>query len=180
MLLAANNPPRLPLAKISLIPLLMKISYIICLFLAFLYIAPGCKKDTTATPGSMTVTIAGTAWTATAVSANYNTLSNVTQVTGVNTSTNRQVQIAFTGNTTGTYNFTFNDYSTYGSYSTTSGSDVYSTSLSGTPVGQIVITQYDKTNHLLSGTFHFDAFNQNDVKLSFTSGVFTQVPYTNQ
>jgi hypothetical protein len=53
------------------------------------------------------------------------------------------------------------------------------TTLGGTSqTGQIVITEYDKTNKLVSGTFHFDAYNFNSEKITVTDGVFTKVELT--
>jgi hypothetical protein len=55
--------------------------------------------------------------------------------------------------------------------------DLYTSTGVTTPVGQIVVTEYDKTNHTLSGTFHFEAYNFEDQKKVFTEGVFTKLPY---
>lgn len=70
------------------------------------------------------------------------------------------------------------------SYSNTlpSQSAVFSTG-AGVGSGQIVITEYDIESNTISGTFKFNAINQNtsdteNPKITFTEGVFYKVPAT--
>ncbi len=159
----------------------MKKSAISCLLLFVLLLSFGCKKDDpiTAKPG-LSVKIDGTTWTGQVNAGIYVVQQNLTIITGANTNLTEQLQLVFIGNSTGTYNFTANDMVSSGAFAYMTTVDMYTTIAATIPIGQIVVTEYDKTNHTLSGTFHFEAYNFEDQKKVFTEGVFTKLAYTEE
>ncbi|MDO9254225.1 MAG: DUF6252 family protein [Bacteroidales bacterium] len=159
----------------------MKKITISCLLLFVLLLSFGCKKDDpiTTKPG-LSVKIDGTTWTGQVNIGIYDAQENLTIITGANTALTEQLQLVFIGNSAGTYNFTTNDMVSFGAFAYMTNVDMYTTIAATTPIGQIVVSEYDKTNHTLSGTFHFDAYNFEDQKKVFTDGVFTKVAYTEQ
>ncbi|UGS22743.1 DUF6252 family protein [Flavobacterium channae] len=53
--------------------------------------------------------------------------------------------------------------------------------ISNTSVGTVTITEFDRTNDLVSGTFSFSAYNvSNSTTKSITNGVFTDIEFDNQ
>jgi hypothetical protein len=151
------------------------ISYLVLFILIFSF---GCKKDdsTTTTPG-LSVKIDGTTWTGQVNTWTYVAQQNITLISASNSTLTEQLQVAFSGHTTGTYNFTANDLVSYGQFAYMTNLDMYSTISSTTPVGQIVVTEYDTINQTISGTFHFEAYNFDDQKKVFTDGVFTKLTF---
>lgn len=159
----------------------MKKTQLTMLMLVFLVFAFGCKKDDTetVTPG-LSVKIDGTTWTGKVNTGYYDAQNNLTVIAASNTSLTEQLQLAFIGNSTGTYTFSANDFESFGAFAYMSTVDIYTTISDITPVGQIVITEYDKTNHTISGTFHFEGYNSLDEKKTFTEGKFTKISYEEQ
>lgn len=159
----------------------MKKSAISCLLMFVLIISFGCKKDDPAssTPG-LSVKIDGTTWTGQVNTGVYDAQQNITLVSGANSTLTEQLQLVFVGNSVGTYNFKADDMVSFGAFAYMNTIDMYTTISATTPVGQIVVTEYDKTNHTLSGTFHFEAYNFEDQKKVFTDGVFTKLTYQEQ
>jgi len=151
------------------------IAFCLLLVLAFSF---GCKKDDdeTSSPG-LTVKMNGNSWTAQVTSAYYDPISNITLIVGANTSITEQLQLAFKGNATGTFTFEqdVNASKTYGLFAYMNTVDYYSSATDRAPVGQIVVTEYDQANQTVSGTFHFEAYNDEDVKIAFTEGSFTKI-----
>jgi hypothetical protein len=157
----------------------MKKSAIACLLLVVLVTAFGCKKDDngTTTPG-LSVKIDGTAWTSGYNLSYYSSALNVTVITGSNATPQEQIQIGFVGNDVGTYNFTADVPEIFGIFSIlTASGEGYASYFTDTPAGQIVISEVDKTNHTISGTFHFDGYTIDGLKKSFTEGKFTKLTY---
>jgi hypothetical protein len=159
----------------------MKKSAIACLLMIVLVFSFGCKKDDSSTPSSgLSVKIDGTVWTGQVNTAYYQSQQNVTIITGANTTLTEQLQVAFLGNSTGTYTFKANDIVSYGTFAYLTNLDLYTTYYISSPVGEIIVTEYDKTNHVISGTFHFEAYNSNDKKMVLTDGKFTNLKYEDQ
>jgi hypothetical protein len=53
--------------------------------------------------------------------------------------------------------------------------------ISNTSVGTVTITEFDRTNDLVSGTFSFSAYNiSNSTTKLVTNGVFTDIEFDNQ
>jgi hypothetical protein len=152
--------------------------FLLCLMSIFTF---SCVDDNTdiapGTANSITVKIDGTAWSAASVSATYSSQSGFTLLTGANSAMTQQLKLAFAGSDVGTYTFTSADQNTFGSFMVTAANVFLFTTLSlDNPEGQIVVTENDKTNHTLSGTFHFDGYS-GSVKRTFTEGTFTKVKY---
>jgi hypothetical protein len=163
----------------------MKKSTVVFLFLVALVVTFGCKKDDKETTPAVTPGLSlkydGNVWTAIAglQEGYYNPDENYTYIMAGNT-TGQQVQIYFEGNSTGTYIIYGDDYTNSCTFMAGSAEeDVYSTLSydAHLELGKVIITEYDKTNHTLSGTFYFDAYNINDVKKTFSEGKFTKVSY---
>lgn len=154
----------------------MKKSAISCLLMFVLVLSFGCKKDETApaTPG-LSVKIDGTTWTGQSNGAFYSAQQNVTLISSSNTALTELLQLEFVGNSTGTYNFTANDIVSFGTFTYMANFDMYTTISGTTPVGQIVVTEYDKTNHTISGTFQFEAYSFDDQKKVLSEGKFTKL-----
>ena len=154
------------------------IAFCLLLVLAFSF---GCKKDDaeTSSPG-LTVKMNGNSWTAQVTSAYYDPNSNITLIVGANTNITEQIQLAFKGNATGTFNFDPDVYTkkTYGLFAYMNTMDYYSSVSDNAPVGQIVVTEYNQDDQTVSGTFHFEAYNEEGVKITFTAGTFTKVKLT--
>jgi hypothetical protein len=154
----------------------MKKAATLPLFLLVLLLTFACKKDSDSPKPGLSMKIDGTSWNATLFSATYFESGNTIMiVAGTGTET---LGLNLVANTTGTYNFAAGNDNLSGSYASMSGDD-YSTFLEDNPVGQIIITEFDKTNKTISGTFYFDGYN-GTVKKAFTDGVFTKVSYVLQ
>jgi hypothetical protein len=151
------------------------------LLFALLIFSFACSDENTevapADTNSITVKIDGTVWTPPIVTAYYSEQTGITLITGSSSSATQQLKIAFMGNEPGTYKFTAADENTFGSFMVTGTSVFIFTTLSlDNPVGQITVTEYDKTKHTISGTFYFEGYS-GSVKKTFSEGVFTKVKY---
>ena len=156
----------------------MKKNVFVLLLAAMMVTFFSCKKDssdanTDSTASGFSVKIQGTSWTGSTYVAAHLTFNNTTQITAYKSGSSDQVVIAFTGAATGTY--TFNN-SNLGS--AVIGSVAYSSLFSDTPVGSIVVTQYDVSKKLVSGTFSFDGQSLAGTVYHFTEGKFTNIPLT--
>jgi hypothetical protein len=161
----------------------MRKSTLACLMILALSLALGCKKDKSETApevkSGLSVKFDGTVWTALAASGSYFSADNITMIMATN-STAQGVSISFIGGDVGTYDIYGDDYDYNAAFILgTNEMDTYSTlSLNEhILVGKVVISENDKTNHTLSGTFYFDGYNSNNVKKEFTEGRFTKVTY---
>jgi hypothetical protein len=155
------------------------------LLMFFLIVTFGCKKDksesTTEVKPGLTVKFDGTTWTANVglLSGFYYSDVDITTIEAGNTA-GQQVQFSFEGNTVGTYNIYGDDSHNFGAFMLgMAEEDIYATLSYDEHIllGKIVITEYDKTNHTLSGTFYFDGYNSNDAKKTFSEGSFTKISY---
>ena len=154
----------------------MKKSILASLLAVTLLISFGCKKDDPVISSGMTAKVAGNAWNADVATCSYSQMMNLTQITGMKTLNAEAIQLNLFGNTTGTYTITDSETSAVGGYvfdATAEG--FYSTISADAPTGQIIITEYDQTNKTVSGTFQFEAYNLNGVKIAITEGKFTKV-----
>lgn len=139
--------------------------------------AAGCKKssdDTTPTPSptkSFSAKIDGTAWSSTSVISSYTATLGYTQVAATGGNNSDTFQITFVGEATGTFSM--------GTVTTGTASvngTMFSSISLDPPVGQVVVTKYDKTSNLVSGTFSFDARDMNGATHHITEGKFENVP----
>ncbi len=157
----------------------MKKSALAYLLLFVLVFSFGCKKnDKETTTSGLTVKIDGTSWSPSVNVGVYFTAMNTTIVTGSDVSTGSQLMIGFKGNDKGTFTFKADDEDSYCTYSGGAGvDDGYSSFFSDTPSGQIIITEVDKVNHTVSGSFYFDGYNLGGGKKTFSDGKFTKIAY---
>jgi hypothetical protein len=151
------------------------------LLFAVLTFSFACSDENTevapADTNSITIKIDGTVWTPAIVTAYYSEQSGITLITGSNASATQQLKIAFMGNEAGTYTFTAADQNTFGTFIVTGASAfIFSTLTLDNPVGHITVSGYDKTKHIISGTFYFEGYS-GSVKKTFSEGVFTKVEY---
>jgi hypothetical protein len=157
----------------------MKKSALAYLLLFALVFSFGCKKDDKeSTTSGLSVKIDGSVWSPSINVGVYFTSMNTTMLTGSDVSTGSQLIIGFKGNDTGTFVFTADDEDSYCSYSGGSGvDDGYCSYFTDTPSGQIIITEVDKVNHTISGSFHFDGYTLDGLKKTFTEGKFNKIAF---
>jgi hypothetical protein len=136
-----------------------------------------CKKDSSSTTESTTpgfsLKFQGTTWTGTTYTAVHFAFNNTTQISAVKSGTSDQIVLAFTGSAAGTY--TFDDYNMG---SAVIGTITFSSLFSDIPVGSIVVTKYDASKRLISGTFTFNGATFAGTVYQITEGKFTNVPLT--
>ena len=156
----------------------MKKFFTLAMVTAMILFFFSCKKSSSDNSNTTTTSFSmkynGTAWTGTTITASYISYNNSTSVTAYKSGTSDQVVIAFTGNTTGTYNFTGDAAIGSG----TIGSVTFSSLYSAVPSGTITVTNYDTSKKLISGTFSFDAVNTGNVTVHITEGKFENIPVT--
>jgi len=135
------------------------------------------------TNGVFKVDFGGQTWTATSTEAIM--YSNAIQIGGLKTSNGQTFGFALNGNSVGTYDSTSNLIA-YDPDSSSSSGDVYWAVNPTNPsvsAGTATITNIDTVNKKISGTFTFtgywsDLSVSNIPPISFTNGVFTNIPYT--
>lgn len=156
----------------------MKNSVIACLFMVVLAFTFGCKKDETpaATPG-ISVKFDGATWTSDVNIGIYAAQQHILLLSGTKLNPAQSMQIGIASIEIGTYTFNENDLNTFCDFNGMSEDATYVSHWADSPVGQIVITESDKTNHTISGTFTFDGYNWSDQKKTFTEGKFTKITY---
>jgi hypothetical protein len=161
----------------------MRKSTLACLMIVALSFAFGCKKDKTETApevkSGLSFKFDGNVWTAIGANGTYFSAENIIMIMATN-STAQGVSISLIGGDVGSYDIYGDDYDYNAAVILGANEmDTYSTlSLDEhILVGKVVISENDKTNHTLSGTFYFDGYNSNYVKKSFTEGKFTKVAY---
>ena len=135
-----------------------------------------CKKDKTDTSGDtstgFSAKVGGTSWTAKSVIATEYTGPS-TIIVAIGSTASETMTLHIGGAANGTYKVTANNNMCEGNIG-----DYFSTYFSDVPVGQIVITKYDLTNKLVSGTFTFDASSSGSTVYHVTEGKFDNVPLT--
>lgn len=153
-----------------------KFAYLVMLVLFFSF---GCKKDDTATvyPG-FTVKIDNTTWFPENYSSAFDIRQNIMKIYAGNIKVNDLIILSFIGDSTGTYNLKSGDSQTYGYFENPSKIQMYTTTLSENLAGQIIVTEFDKSFHTITGTFHFEAYSIDNLKKTFTEGKFIKIPYT--
>lgn len=156
----------------------MKNSVIACMLLVVIAFTSGCKKDepAAATP-AISVKFDGATWTSDANLAMYSAQSEILLITGTKLSTQQSMQIGVAGYEVGTYILNDTELSTFCTFTAMTEETSYVSHWADSPVGQVVITENDKTNHTISGTFQFDGYNWSDQKKTFTEGKFTKITY---
>lgn len=152
----------------------MKKTAILLMLVALMVTFFGCTKDSddsTTTP-SLSLKFQGNAWTATTVAATYISYNNTTTITASKIGTSDQFVTFYTGTGEGTY--TAEDEKGY--CSGTIGSVTFSTVISDFPTGAIIVTHYDASKKLISGTFSFTGNYFSGGDWAVTEGKFENVP----
>lgn len=146
--------------------------------LLLMLIINACKKDEQGqADNSITVKIDGSQWTGDMARANYERTSGITYITTYANDHSKILVLNFEGTTPGTYTFKTDDIITYGMYSlyTNAVHTIYASYFALTPSGQIMITEYDIPNGVISGIFQFDAYDEETHKMTLTNGVINKV-----
>lgn len=153
---------------------LMKNFVTLALLTAIMVSFFSCKKDSNSssiTP-SLSMKFEGTGWTATTVLATYTSYNSSTTITA--SKTGDQLVLIYTGTGKGTYNFT--DDEAFGSGNI--GPVSFSTLVSFFPTGSVIVTSYDSSKKLISGTFSFTGDNMGGSAFQVTEGKFENVTVT--
>ena len=152
----------------------MKNLVLISMFVSMLVLTFSCKKDDKAAAGnSLSAKVEGTLWTSTVVMASHSTAANLTSIIAAGNSATEQIGLNFVGAATGTYHL---GDSNMGMASV--GNKTFSSLMSDAPVGEIVITKYDATKMLISGTFSFKGEDIDGTVYNVTEGSFNDVTLT--
>ncbi len=150
---------------------------LISIVLALLLVATfGCKKDEDKnTEASFSAKVEGKVWTALVTQAFHTTSAGLTQIMASSGTSFEQIALDFKGSGTGT--FVLNDNNVASVVMT--GYD-FTSLYSDNPEGEIVITKYDESALLISGTFHFKGESFEGVVYTVTEGKFENIPMTIQ
>ena len=133
--------------------------------------------------GDFEAVVDGSPWVASDSAKGAIILGNVINISGISVD-NRQLSITLQDTVTGVYKLNQTSIS-IAAYADIDSADIYAfatnqgsdTSQAG---GQVTITEIDKVNKTLSGTFAFKAFRNIDGhQKHITAGVFYKLPYTN-
>jgi hypothetical protein len=146
-----------------------------------------CRKETSIENGAgqtanFTALVNGVRWSASATEEGATILQGMINITGISADS-QEVTITLTDTSVGAY--TLNPATTslaaYGSIDSSSQS-VFSTAQGADSTqagGQVTVTDIDKINKTISGTFAFKVYRSSDgQQRTITSGVFNQIPYT--
>lgn len=136
-----------------------------------------CKKDKTDTSGDtstgFSAKVGGTSWTAKTFIATEYSGGPSTIIVATGSTASETMTLHVGGAANGTYKVTTGNNMCEGNIG-----DYFSTYFCDVPVGQIVITKYDVTKKLISGTFAFDAESSGSTVYHITEGKFDNVPLT--
>lgn len=143
------------------------------LFLIVLFLS-GCVKDYEAVD-ELSFKANGELVTANSVSCHLRDNRESISITAFLSKTDNSIlSINLKANRVGTYPFTDNYLDGRGDI-VTYPDGMYSSNTTKTPEGQVVITKYDTTNWLISGTFSFVAYKDSVVKKVITEGKFSNI-----
>lgn len=147
------------------------------LMIALLVSSFSCKKDEKLDSDTPAVSclIDGVLWKASEISVMQDESDNLVDISCQDVSYDQNFKLSFICTGKGTVNFAKNNYDNFGSYTVISSLGVFSSNYSSNPSGQVVITEYDKAKKTISGTFHFNAHDNQGNKKSFTEGKFTNL-----
>jgi hypothetical protein len=138
----------------------------------------GCEDDNPLASGGSDNAIAakvdGTTWKNVDISASRVSPPGAITIVGVSSGEQISLQIRSTG--TGTYTLSAGSQQ-WASYARTGVQ--YTTTVPGGS-GTLVVTKYDETNRLISGTFSFTAKDAGGESVQVTDGVFTNVHWSEQ
>ena len=149
----------------------------ILLLVLTLSVSLGCNKETEEIipENSFWVNVDGELWKSDTVYVNYSATTNITVITANHGNDNEQINLSFHGNSVGAYPFSSGDIPHFGNYFRNSTHELYWSSSTAHPVGQVFVTEYDHANHWLSGNFYFDAYDSLGNKKVLTGGKFNKL-----
>ena len=141
----------------------------------------GCEQDSNEImpDNSLWVYVDGAIWKSDTVYVNYTASTNTTVITANHGNDNEQINLSFLGNTVGNYSFSSGEEPRFGNYFRNSTNELYWSSSTTKPFGNIIVTEYDHYNHWLSGSFYFDAYDSIGTKKVLTSGKFNKLTFSN-
>src|SRR6185437_14289039 len=148
---------------------------------------PSCKKETSIengnnVGGNFIARIDGTQWAAASNAEQVTMVQGLINITGIS-SDNREISMTLTDTVAARYTLSLHS-SSVAAYINIDSSDVYAfstnqgtdSSLAG---GEVTVTQIDRVNRTMSGTFSFNVFRSIDGRQhSITAGVFNKLPYS--
>jgi len=138
----------------------------------------GCMKEYEPA-NSLSVKVDGELWTPKNVYCDYNQVAKRAMIsafkpTGI---TDKELLfISFNLNGTGNYQFT-EDYMNAQCSFTAAPYGMFLSYETKNPEGQIVVTEFDTTNQVISGTYTFVAYHDSTIKKVFTEGQFSNLHY---
>lgn len=145
-----------------------------------------CRKETSVEnavtlSGDFRAQINGVQWIAASTTKGATLLAGLINITGIS-SDNKQLSITLTDTVVGVY--TLNQTSSsYAAYADNDSSDIYAfSSNQGSDTtqagGQVIITEIDRVNKTLTGTFSFKVFRDIDGhQKTISNGIFYKLPY---
>jgi len=144
--------------------------------------ATSCKDDSTATPSkSMKGDIDGKSWSASKIGATFR--YGVLVISGESSSGETviiRIEPYEGFETAAPYKFYYDDDSDIGIYMEKAGANAYATNqydVSNLYPGEVVLTKFDKTNKIVSGTCTMDVKRVIDNKEKSISVTFTEIPW---
>lgn len=144
------------------------------LLLSGLVLTFSCKKDKEEElKPSLSLKYDSITWSPLQVNAMYTSQMGVMQIVGAGATLDKQLQLVVAGYHQGTYSLDTEDNNicTFGDYTSM---------FDDTPQGEIIITKYDSTKMIISGTFHFRGVTFEGLQKDFTEGKFDNVPVVMQ
>jgi len=164
----------------------MKKSAIFLVILFSGWIFSACKKETSIETSNVTANftavINGVQWAAAKTSEGATLLKGMLNITGISADS-QEISITLTDTSLGVHTLSpqTTSLAAYGSIDSSSGA-TFSTSQgvdSTQAGGEVTLTQINKLNNTVSGTFSFTVYRSSDgTQRTIASGVFTNIPYT--
>jgi hypothetical protein len=139
----------------------------------------GCMKEYEAI-NSLSVKVDGELWTAKNVYCDYNHTAKRAMISAfkpIGVTDKELLFISFDFNGTGIYPYT-SDYMKAQSSFTAAPDGMFLSYETKNPEGEIVVTEFDTTNQIISGTYTFAAYHDSVIKKVFTEGKFIKLHYT--
>lgn len=148
----------------------MKRATLAILLLFSLVLTFSCKKDKEEEPKpSLSLKYDGITWSPLQVNAMYTSQMGVMQIVGAGATLDEQLQLVVAGYHQGTYSLDVEN-------SNICRFGDYTSMFDDNPQGEIVITKYDSTKMIVSGTFHFRGVTYEGLQKDFTEGKFDNIP----
>jgi hypothetical protein len=138
----------------------------------------GCMKEYEAI-NSLSVKVDGELWTAKNVYCDYNHTAKRAMISAfkpIGVTDKELLFISFDMNGTGIYPFT-EDYTKAQSSFTAAPYGMFLSYETKNPEGEIVVTEFDTINQIISGTYTFVAYHDSVIKKVFTEGKFNKIHY---